>query len=119
MGDVVDAEVVIREFNGATVRPASELNIRITVVGLRPGEHVILEHDGEQGKIDVHYAQARLRPEGGYQLEYRSGSAAEHFQTLTDSRDDVVAALAGWAKGDFSWRDKFEWKSIGEWFTRR
>jgi 5-hydroxyisourate hydrolase-like protein (transthyretin family) len=115
----MDSEVVIQEFNGTTVRPASELNIHLTVVGLRPGEHVVLQHDGEQGKIDTHYVQARLRPEGGYQLEYRSGSAAKHFQTLTDSRDDVVAALSGWAKGDFSWRDKFEWKSIGEWFTRQ
>ena len=115
----MDAEVVIREFNGAIVRPASELNIRITVVGLQSGEHVVLEYAGEHGKVDVHYAQARLRPEGGYQLEYRAGSAAEHFQTLTNSRDEVVAALSAWAKGDLSWRNKFEWKSIGEWFTRQ
>src|SRR5206468_3722875 len=110
--------VVIREFSGATVRPASELNIGITVSGLRPGEHVVVEHEGSQG-VDVHYIQARLQPEGGYQLEYRAGSPAEHFRTSTDSRDGVVAALSGWAKGNFSWRDEFEWKSIGDWFTRQ
>ncbi|WP_406327388.1 hypothetical protein OG784_32305 [Streptomyces sp. NBC_01617] len=59
------------------------------------------------------YAQVLLRDNNTYQLEYRDGVAAEHYQTRTVSQEKVLAAMLGWAAGRRDWRDALMWNNIG------
>ncbi|MER5912684.1 hypothetical protein ABT124_19865, partial [Streptomyces sp. NPDC001982] len=51
-----------------------------------------------------------------YQLEFRDGVAAEHYQTRTISQEKVLTAMLGWAVGKADWKDGFMWNSIGSQF---
>ncbi|MFB7867898.1 hypothetical protein [Streptomyces sp. NPDC056069] len=57
-----------------------------------------------------------LRDDNTYQLEFRDGTAAEHYQTRTISQEKVITALNSWAKGRPDWKDAFMWNNIGAWF---
>ena len=60
-------------------------------------------------------------PDGTYQVEYRDGSADEHYQSRTISRVKAANALASWAadtEGAGLWRSGFDWTPIGQWFTQ-
>ena len=58
------------------------------------------------------YAQALRLDDGRYTVEYREGSADEHFTaTVTDSRAAHVV-LAGWAFGLRGWRDTATWTRL-------
>ncbi|MGW3718413.1 hypothetical protein ACWD8L_14965 [Streptomyces sp. NPDC005133] len=59
------------------------------------------------------YAQVLLRDDNTYQLEYRDGVAAEHYQTRTVSQEKVLAAMLGWAAGRRDWRVALMWNNIG------
>ncbi|GJF32772.1 hypothetical protein KNE206_54720 [Kitasatospora sp. NE20-6] len=95
------------------VRPSQSV-ISATVADLHRGGTLILERV-EEGPGDW-YVQVWIREDNTFQLEHRDGVPAEHYQTRTVSRDRVVAAMLGWAKGDPSWRDPFMWNNIGSWF---
>lgn len=109
--------VIMRSWTGLTTHNVTERNIRVEVGLLAAGQHLSLEWDDKPTGPDAHYVQVMCRPEGDFQVEYRAGSAAEHYQTFTTSRDDVVAALLGWCQGGSAWRAKFEWTCIGDMFT--
>ena len=102
--------------NGAVVlaeRP-SKPAISATVANLERGRSLILERlEEEPGDW---YVQVWMREDNTFQLEYRDGVPAEHYQTRTVSRDRVVAAMLGWAQGDSNWKDPFMWNNIGSWF---
>lgn len=87
--------------------------LELAVLNLRRGGHLVLECSADPNC----YAQVWLRPDGTYQLEYRDRSPAEHFQTRTVSSEKVVAALTAWTVGETSWRDSFQWVSIGSRFS--
>lgn len=61
----------------------------------------------------IWYVQVWLRDDNIYQLEFRDGTAAEHYQTRTISQEKVIVALSGWAKGRPDWKDAFMWNNIG------
>ncbi|MFF3619222.1 hypothetical protein [Streptomyces sp. NPDC002467] len=52
--------------------------------------------------------QVWLRDDNTYQLEFRDGTAAEHYQTRTIFQERVIAALNGWAEGRPEWKDAFQ-----------
>ncbi|WP_143047247.1 hypothetical protein [Amycolatopsis xylanica] len=108
----------MRTSSGMTMHSLDEFMIRLMVNGLRPEEYLIVQYDDDppSGDPNVHYSQVRRRPEGDYQLEYRAGGPAEHYQTFTANSDDVVTAFVAWSRGETSWRNAHEWKSIGDWF---
>lgn len=107
--------IVMRVSNGLTLRSPTANNIAAVLESLPRGGYVILEREGESGD-NVHYAQVWLRPDGSFQLEYREGSASEHYRTRTVSREKVSAALIGWLVNEPSWREKFDWQSIEGFF---
>jgi hypothetical protein len=82
----------------------------------RGNEHMALERQEEDLEGDW-YIQVLFRENNTYQLEYRDGVPAEHYQTQTVSQEKVQAALIGWATGKPNWRDGFMWNNIGELFT--
>lgn len=85
------------------------------VADLGRGDALIVERvDDRPGDW---YVQVLLREDNTFQLEYRDGVGAEHYQTRTVSRDKVVAAVLGWARGDRGWRDAFQWINIGDQFA--
>jgi hypothetical protein len=108
--------VVMRTSGGLVQRNPTENRIRALIGALSAGEHVILERFGSSNS---HYIQVWRRPGRDFQLEYRAGQSTEHYQTRTDSRDQVASALVGWSRGENAWRDDFEWVSIGNWFNRQ
>ncbi|WP_051717071.1 hypothetical protein [Streptomyces sp. NRRL F-5727] len=59
------------------------------------------------------YVQVWLRDDNTYQLEFRDGTAAEHYQTRTISQEKVIVALSGWAKERPGWKVAFMWNNIG------
>ncbi|MFF1922394.1 hypothetical protein ACFVW8_17715 [Streptomyces sp. NPDC058221] len=78
----------------------------------RGNAHLILENVGEENE-DSWYIQVLLRDDNTYQLEFRDGVAAEHYQTRTISQERVLTALLGWAAGETDWRRDFMWNNVG------
>jgi hypothetical protein len=62
------------------------------------------------------YVQVWLREDNTFQLEYRDGVPAEHYQTRTVSREKVADAMIGWMKRDSTWKDAFQWTNIASLF---
>ncbi|MFI6967094.1 hypothetical protein [Streptomyces sp. NPDC050255] len=81
----------------------------------RGNAFVIVERVDNEADGDW-YVQVWLRDDNTYQLEFRDGTAAEHYQTRTVSQEKVIAALSGWAKGRPEWKDAFMWNNISTWF---
>jgi len=111
----VVANTIVMRTSGLVQHNPTENRIRALVGALSRDGHVVLE---QFGRSSSYYIQVWLRPDGVFQLEYRAGSASEHYQTRTESREQVASALSGWSKGESAWRDDFEWLSIGEWFGK-
>jgi hypothetical protein len=72
--------------------------------------------DSRPEKAD-NYVQVWLRQDGIYQLEYRDGTPAEHYRTLTVSADKVHTAFNAWRTDDREWRTSFTWTCIGSMFA--
>jgi hypothetical protein len=101
---------------GRVVKKPSKPVIGAMLANLhRDDAHLVLERveDGVEGSW---YVQVLLRDDNTYQLEYRDGVAAEHYQTRTISQEKVLTAMLGWAAGKGVWRDAFMWNNIGSQF---
>jgi len=101
---------------GRVVKKPSKPVIGTMLANLHRGNaHLVLERveDGVEGSW---YVQVLLRDDNTYQLEYRDGVAAEHYQTRTISQEKVLTAMLGWAVGRGDWRDAFMWNNIGSQF---
>ncbi|MFJ4829744.1 hypothetical protein ACIP79_07445 [Streptomyces sp. NPDC088747] len=81
----------------------------------RDNEHMVVERQDEDLAGDW-YIQVLMRENNTYQLEYRDGVAAEHYQTQTVSQEKVLRALLGWAAGRSDWREEFMWNNISATF---
>ncbi|MGW0629400.1 hypothetical protein [Streptomyces sp. NPDC002758] len=81
----------------------------------RGNAHLVLERV-EEDMEGSWYVQVLLRDDNTYQLEFRDGVAAEHYQTRTISQEKVLTAMLGWAVGKTDWKDGFMWNSIGSQF---
>ena len=81
------------------------------IENLRRGDSLVVEREDEQS--GDWYIQVLLRDDNTYQLEYRDGVAAEHYQTRTVSRERVLNAMAGWASGESAWKSDYMWNNIG------
>jgi len=113
-------ELILRTSRGTIVRKPTLNNIEAVLEALPRDAHVIIEREGE-GSLTTRYFQVWLRPDGTYQVEYRDGSADEHYQSRTISRVKAANALASWAadtEGAGLWRSGFDWTPIGQWFTQ-
>ncbi|MGW6414137.1 hypothetical protein [Streptomyces sp. NPDC055055] len=86
------------------------------VANLRRGNAFVIVERVDDETAGDWYVQVWLRNDNTYQLEFREGRAAEHYQTRTLSQDKVIAALNGWAKDQTGWKDAFMWNNIGAWF---
>ncbi|MDX3458149.1 hypothetical protein PV396_40500 [Streptomyces sp. ME02-8801-2C] len=103
--------------NGHVVKRPSEPDIGTMLANLgRGNEHMLLDRQEEDLEGDW-YIQVLLHDNNTYQLEYRDGVPAEHYQTQTVSQEKVLAALTGWATGRAGRRDGFMWNNIGDMFT--
>ncbi|MEW2403423.1 hypothetical protein [Streptomyces sp. NPDC046862] len=101
---------------GHTVKRPSKPAIGTMLANLRrDNEHMVLERQDEDLAGDW-YIQVLLRENNTYQLEYRDGVAAEHYQTQTVSQEKVLRALLGWAAGTSDWREDFMWNNISSMF---
>ncbi|MGW8779483.1 hypothetical protein ACWGNM_15635 [Streptomyces sp. NPDC055796] len=93
---------------------ASALSQMVANLG-RGNAFVVVEKVDDEADGDW-YVQVWLRDDNTYQLEFRDGTAAEHYQTRTISQEKVIAALSGWAEGDPEWKDAFMWNNISTYF---
>lgn len=82
----------------------------------RGNEHMVLERQ-EEGREGDWYIQVLFRDNNTYQLEYRDGVAAEHYQTQTVSQEKVLRALLDWAADKPDRREGFMWNNIGDMFA--
>ncbi|MCD9880696.1 hypothetical protein [Streptomyces guryensis] len=101
---------------GHVLKRPSKPAIGTMLANLHRGDHMILERQDENREGDW-YVQAWFRDNNTYQLEYRDGVPAEHYQTQTVSQEKVLQALLGWVADQPAWREGFMWTSIGHWFT--
>ncbi|MDT9692014.1 hypothetical protein Q5762_27525 [Streptomyces sp. P9(2023)] len=81
----------------------------------RGNAHLVLER-AEEDLEGSWYVQVLLRDDNTYQLEFRDGVAAEHYQTRTVSQAKVLTAMLGWAAGKADWQDSFMWNNMGSQF---
>lgn len=103
------------DVNGGVDGRPTKPRVSVAIGRMEPGWHVVLERiEEEPGDW---YIQVGMRPGNTFQLEYRDGTPAEHYQTLTVSRDKVIEAFLGWFKRDPSWREGFDWVNIAAMFA--
>ncbi|GHD63373.1 hypothetical protein GCM10010317_059770 [Streptomyces mirabilis] len=100
---------------GYAVKRPSKPAIGTMLANLQRGMHMVLERQDEDLQGDW-YIQVLMRDNNTYQLEYRDGVAAEHYQTQTVSQEKVLNALIGWAAAKPDWREGFMWNSISSMF---
>ncbi|GJF24791.1 hypothetical protein [Streptomyces sp. HO565] len=100
---------------GARVVARRPSKPKISAAVANRGHVVIVERVTEDEPGDW-YVQVLMREDNTFQLEYREGTAAEHYQTRTVSRDKAVAAILGWVKGESGWKDAFMWNNIASCF---
>ncbi|MFG2955474.1 hypothetical protein ACGF5O_17320 [Streptomyces sp. NPDC048291] len=101
---------------GHAVKHPSKPAIATMLADLGQGDHLILERRDEDREGDW-YIQVLFRDNNTYQLEYRDGVPAEHYQTLTSSQDKARQALLDWAADKPDWQNGFMWNNIGAMFT--
>ncbi|MFF9582640.1 hypothetical protein [Streptomyces achromogenes] len=101
---------------GRVVKRPSKPAIGRMLASLQRGNaHVVLERV-EEDVEGSWYVQVLLRDDNTYQLEFRDGVAAEHYQTRTISQEKVLTAMLGWAASEVGWKDDFMWNNIGAQF---
>jgi hypothetical protein len=100
---------------GHVLKRPSKPAIGTMLANLRRDGHMILERQDENREGDW-YIQAWYRDNNTYQLEFRDGVAAEHYQTLTASQEKVGQALLYWAAEKPDWQSGFMWNNIGVMF---
>ncbi|MFI5605949.1 hypothetical protein [Amycolatopsis sp. NPDC051903] len=68
----------------------------------------------ERGDSYVQVGQGKSAgaPARHYALEHRDGSPDRHYRTDVRSLDDVITAFTGFATGDPSWPQSFEWREL-------
>lgn len=103
--------------DGARVvaRQPSKPKISAALANLQRGNVVIVERVTEEEPGNC-YVQVLMREDNTFQLEYREGAPAEHYQTRTVSREKAVTAVLGWAVGEHDWKAAFMWNNIGSCF---
>ncbi|WP_239158411.1 hypothetical protein [Streptomyces sp. SID13726] len=107
--------LIATDSQGHVLEHPSEPAIGAMVADLRPGDHVLLERKDERREGDW-YIQVWFRDETTYQLEFRNGVPAEHYQTLTTSQEKVGQTLVDWAADRPDWQNGFTWENIGAMF---
>ncbi|GAA2142465.1 hypothetical protein GCM10009760_27600 [Kitasatospora kazusensis] len=111
--------LIARTSRGAGIRKPSRPAIRNMLANLRRGNsHLVLERTEENLEGDW-YIQVRLRDNNIYELEYRDGVPAVHYQTLTVSLAKVTDAFIAWADGRTDWKAGFMWTNIGSRFMEQ
>ncbi|MFE5618291.1 hypothetical protein [Streptomyces sp. NPDC056524] len=101
-----------RDEHGRQVRNPGPTALSRMVANLGRGNaFVIVERVDDEAAGDW-YVRVWLRDDNTYQLEFRDGTAAEHYQTRTISQEKVIVALSGWAKRRPDWKDAFMWNNI-------
>jgi hypothetical protein len=108
--------LIATDSRGHVVKGPSEQAIGTMLGDMARGDHLILERQDESQEGDW-YVQVLFRDDDTYQLEYRDGVPAEHYQTQSVSQDEVLQALLGWVADKAAWREGFRWTNIGHWFT--
>jgi hypothetical protein len=56
------------------------------------------------------YAQVVLEQDGSFLMEYRAGSAQQHFAATSTDKRAIHAALTGWAFELQGWTDLLAWR---------
>ncbi|MGW6356660.1 hypothetical protein ACWFR5_16075 [Streptomyces sp. NPDC055092] len=101
---------------GRVMKKPSKPAIGRMLANLQRGNaHLVLER-AEENMEGSWYVQVLLRDDNTYQLEFRDGIAAEHYQTRTISQEKVLTAMLDWAADKADWKDGFMWNSIGSQF---
>ncbi|MGW3124817.1 hypothetical protein [Streptomyces sp. NPDC001076] len=108
--------LIATDSRGHVVERPSGAAMDAMFADLRQGEHMILERQGEERDGDW-YVQVLFRDDDTYQLEYRDGVPAEHYQTVTASQEKACQALRDWGAGKPGWQDGFTWDNIGAMFA--
>ncbi|WP_206301840.1 hypothetical protein [Streptomyces sp. AcE210] len=101
---------------GRVMKKPSKPAIGRMLANLQRGNaHLVLERV-EENMEGSWYVQVLLRDDNTYQLEFRDGIAAEHYQTRTICQEKVLTAMLDWAAAKAAWKDGFMWNSISSQF---
>ena len=84
-------------------RYRSAKHISEAVWRLRRGDFLVLVCAADEDC----YAQVLFTDGGVYQVEYRAGSPAEHYQTRSLSPETAATMLIAWTESAEGWRDAF------------
>ncbi|MFC8430696.1 hypothetical protein [Streptomyces sp. NPDC057253] len=107
--------LIATDSRGHALKHPSMPAIGTMLADLEPGDHMLVERQDENRKGDW-YIQVWFRDETTYQLEFRNGVPAEHYQTLTTSQEKVGQTLVDWAADKPDWQSGFTWDNIGAMF---
>jgi hypothetical protein len=97
----------VQNENGDAWDDPTPTMLKLLLQDLGPGnEFLVYERESESGED---YIQTAVDPDGGFVLEYRAGSADEHYSVGRVPRDAVHAAFVGWAEDRPGWNLGFQW----------
>ncbi|MFG2299925.1 DUF6891 domain-containing protein [Actinacidiphila glaucinigra] len=102
---------VCREDGRRHVRVSEhELGELVAELGTGGDPFLILQRipDLPEVYLQVWYASV----EGYYQLEHRDGGYDRHYVAYEDTPEPVVAAMAGWARGENGWGGGLAWERL-------
>jgi hypothetical protein len=86
--------------------PAEELAGLVRRIGDEGDRFLVVQRIPDLPDV---FAQVWHKTGGDYTLEHRDGAADRHFQAMADTPEDVIAALAGWARQEDGWDAGFAW----------
>ncbi|WP_424887787.1 DUF6891 domain-containing protein [Streptomyces sp. XH2] len=72
---------------------------------------VVERAEGAEGGGD-HYIQTWHEGDGPYEVEYREGTAEQHFGVRMESAGEVTAVFVAWARGEEGWADGYAWERV-------
>lgn len=87
--------------------PDSE-TVRAAITGLGPNQFIVLSID------DGHYIQVYHHDDGTWQLEYREGTADDHYGTDPGETtiDDVLNAFDAFLQQTDDWYSPWQWEKV-------
>lgn len=106
------ALVRLRDASGASYNDPSPDVITYVVLGLDDENRFVV---AERAGVAQTYAQAYRKAAADWSLEYRAGSAEQHFETVTDDPHQVVRFITDWCWDRPGWEAEFTWQ---KWIAR-
>jgi len=103
------------EAGGRIVDDPSEEAIHDLLADLNLRHRFVIVERCDLEPVGQHYIQAYLNDDGSFQVEYREGSADQHYEAYFPPQPEIIGpghlakTMSDWAQGRRGWREALTW----------